>query len=252
MDLWQYIQDQLSWSFAEIAQCTREPSGCVSTVQFWVAIGTGTALIFGFVRWVTMKLHKTTIDDRLHRIEGGIAKGKDRRWSGDDCELVRAHRSLFTRPAFMTSCIQELSILLLSDVIDETIAALGTGTHYDAKGQLRGAFGDMHGYTHRGHRKNIGLIYELLQQLQWQLKDLDQFLRHCPGAHYPAREFVSAGLRKRTDQATWNALIGRCDRIDGERNNVIKLFNSMLQECGEVALPPIVPSSTQVSYQTTR
>ena len=150
--------------------------------------------------------------------------------------VVRSHRTLFTRAAFMTSCIQELSILLLADVVDETIAALGTGTHYDAKGQLRAEFANLHGYKRRGHRKHIGLIYQHLQQLQWQLKELDQYLRQCPDANYPAREFISAGLRRRTDPTTWQEVIGRCDRIDAERNNVIMLFNHMLQQCREPAL----------------
>jgi hypothetical protein len=248
----QEAQEFLWWIVGETGRCVREPGNCVSTVQFWVAIGTGTALVFGFARWLVMKIRKTTIDDRLERIEGGIESGKDRRRQGDDCELVCAHRTLFMRPAFMTSCIQELSILLLSDVIDETIAALGTGTHYDAKGQLRGKFADMHGYRRRGHRKNIALIYQHLQHLQRQLKDLDEFLRHCPGARYPQREFISAGLRRRTDEATWNEVIGRCDRIDEERNAVIRLFNRMLEECRQAPLPIITHSTTQVTYQITR
>ena len=235
----------------QIAQCLSEPGGCVTTVQFWVAVGTGLALVIGFVRWATMKWQRTTVEDRLERIEGGIKGEKGRKAKNNDCELVRAHRVLFTRPAFITSCIQELSILLLSDVVDETIAALGTGKHYDAKGQLRGEFRDMHGYRARSHRKNIGLIYGHLQQLQWQLRELDQFLRHCPGAHYPQREFISAGLRKRTEQAIWNEVIARCDRIDAGRNSVIGLFNRMLDECHEPPLPLITPSSTQASYQIT-
>ena len=245
------LQEYSSWFFDEALRCAREPSACVSTVQFWVAIGTGTALILGFARWVAMKARKTTVEDRLERIEGQVVGGASRK-SGDDCELVRAHRTLFTRPAFTRSCIQELSILLLADVIDESIAALGTGMHYDDKGQLRAEFADLHGYKRRGHRKNIGLIYQHLQRLQMQLKDLDQYLRHCPGAHYPAREFISAGLRSRIDQATWQEVIGRCDRIDGERNNVIMLFNRMLQQCRELPLPLITLSSIQASYQITR
>jgi hypothetical protein len=110
----------------------------------------------------------------------------------------------------------------------------------------------MHGYRGRRHRKNIGLIYRHLQQVQWHLKEFDQFLRHCPGVNYPQREFISAGLRKRTEQATWNEVIGRCDRIDAERNNVIVLFNRMLQECRESPLPLITSSSAQASYQITR
>lgn len=231
-----------------IAQCVSEPGDCVTTLQFWVAVGTGLALLIGFVRWAAMTWRRTTVEDRLERIEGGI---KGRKPKKNDCELVQAHRVLFTRPAFMTSCIQELSLLLLSDVVDETIAALGTGKHYDANGKLRGEFRDMHGYRGRSHRKNIGLIYGHLQQLQWQLRELDQFLRHCPGAHYPEREFISAGLRKRTDQVTWDEVIARCDRIDAGRNSAIGLFNRMLDECREPPLRLITLSSTQASYQIT-
>ena len=165
MQVLQFIQEYGSWIFDQAFRCAREPSACVSTVQFWVAIGTGTALIAGFARWVAMKARKTTIEDRLERIEGQVGGGPPRRSGGDDCERVRAHRTLFTRPAFTRSCMQELSILLLADVVDESIAALGTGTPYDAKGQLRAEFADIHGYKRRGHRKNIGLIYQHLQQL---------------------------------------------------------------------------------------
>jgi hypothetical protein len=248
----QYIQEYGSWIFDEVLRCAREPSACVSTVQFWVAIGTGAALIAGFARWVAMKARKTTVEDRLERIEGQVG-GVHRRGSGDDCELVRAHRTLFTRPAFMTSCMRELSILLLADVIDETIAALGTGTHYDDKGQVRAEFADLHSYRRRGHRKNIGLIYQHLRRLQVQLKDLDQYLRHWPAARYPEREFISAGLRRHIEQqATWQEVLGRCDRIDAERNNVLILFNGMLQQCREPPLPLITLSSTYLSHQIKR
>ena len=187
MGVLDYASEHLAWIFGETLRCVREPSYCLTTVQFWIAVATGTGLILGSARWMAMKLKKNTVEDRLERIEGGIVGRGKPKGSGNDCELVRAHRTLFTRPAFMTSCIQELSILLLSEVINETIAALGTGMHYDAKGQLRGQFADMHSYRRRGHRKSIGLIYQHLQQLQWQLKEFDGFLRHCPGAHYPSR-----------------------------------------------------------------
>jgi hypothetical protein len=86
-----------------IAQCVSEPSGWVTTVQFWVAVGTGLAFVTGFVRWVVMKWQKKTIEDRLEHIEGSIKAGKERKPPGDDCDLVRAHRTLFTRPTLCWS-----------------------------------------------------------------------------------------------------------------------------------------------------
>jgi hypothetical protein len=218
----------------------------VTTVQFWVAVGTGLALVTGFVRWVAMKWRKKTIEDRLERIEGGIKADKERKVSVDDCELARAHRTLFTRPAFTRSCIQELSIPLLAEVMDETLAALNTGTHYDSKGQVRAEFADLHAYRDESYRQKVSVIYQHLQELQWLLKEFDQYLRQCPAAYYPSREFISAGLSKRVDEGTWQAVIDRCDRIDVERNNVITAFNAMLRSCRESPLPLIRLSSTSL------
>jgi hypothetical protein len=226
-----------------IVQCVGDPSSCVTTVQFWVAVGTGLALVVGFVRWAVMKLQKKTLEDRLERIESGIKSGKQGKRRGSDCELVRAHRALFTRPAFTRRCIAELSIPMLAEVMDETLAALNTGTHYDSKGQLRAQFPDLHAYRDKGHLHNISLICQHLQQLQWLLKEFDQYLRQCPGAYYPPLEFISVELRLAVDPATWQQVIERCDRIDVERNNVITAFNAMLEQCRELPLPLIRLSS---------
>jgi hypothetical protein len=228
----------------QIAQCVKEPGSCVTMVQFWVAVGTGLALVTGFVRWVVMKWKRTTVDDRLERIEGGIKVGKQRATTSNDCDLVRAHRTLFTRPAFTRRCVSELSIPMLTAVMDETLAALSTGTHYDSKRQVRSQFSDLHAYRSKGHRANIGVIYQHLQQLQWLLKEFDQFLRHCPGAHYPPDEFISRELRLVVDGGTWQQVLDHCDGIDIERNNVITAFNAMLEHCGEQPLPLIVPLSS--------
>jgi hypothetical protein len=135
---------------------------------------------------------------------------------------------------------------LLADVVDETIAALGTGKDYDAEGQLRGEFGDLHSYRRKSHQSNIGEIYQRLQGLQWVLKEIDQFLRNCPGTYYPEREFISAGLAKRIGPVVWEQILKRCDRIDLERSGVIEVFNKMLRDCREPPLPTIRLSSSQL------
>lgn len=244
MDMLHYLQETVGWFITQAVQCTREPSTCVTTVQFWVAIGSGIALIVGFARWLTMKVRKTTIDDRLGRIEAGTIR-RQRAGSSDDCELVRAHRTVFTRPGFMISCIGEVApffgsnraptVLILVEVINETIAALGTGRHFDAKGQVRGEFADLHGYRRPEHRKNIALIYQQLQQVQWHLKEFEEFLQSWPAVQPPHK--------RPTDPVVWSELIDRCDRIDTERNKLLGVFNRMLQQCGEPALP-LVPLSS--------
>lgn len=237
------VLERFSWIFGEGLRCVREPSYCLTTVQFWVAVATGTGLVLGFARWMTMKVRKNTVEDRLGRIEERVGARSEGKSILTDCELIRAHRTLFTRPAFTRSCIQELSILLLADVVDETIAALGTGKHYDAKGQARGDFGDLHHYRRRSHRANIVEVYERLQALQWVLKDFDGFLRACPEVNYPTREFISAGLPMRIDAALWKQILERCDQVDIERNAIIQVFNNMLDECDEPPLSTIPLSS---------
>jgi hypothetical protein len=144
----------------------------------------------------------------------------------------------------MRSCIQEISILLLADVIDETLAALATGKHYDDKGQIRGEFADLHAYKEKSHRHDIGEIHRHLQGLQWLVREFDGFLRNCPGTNYPTREFVSAGLPKRIDASLWQEILRRCDQIDISRNSIVGLVNNMLSRCSEHPLPLIRLSST--------
>jgi hypothetical protein len=240
------LPEQFRWIFDRTMQCVTEPGHCLTTVQFWVAVGSGTALVIGSTRWAVMKLRKTTVEDRLQRIEAQAeAPTNQRRMS--DCEIVASHRMLFARPAFSRYCLQEISILLLSDVVNETIAALGTGALYDSKGLKRAEFPTRNRYTNSINKTEIEAIYRYLQDLQLLLRDLDVFLRETPGTHYPdGREFISVGLRKRVAPEAWQEILMKCDQIDGTRNEILGAFNKMLQNCSEPPLPLIRLSSTYV------
>jgi hypothetical protein len=248
MDITQRIMDLITWASGRVSHCVAEPGACVSTVQFWVAVGTGIGLILGVVRWGLRKARKVTVEDRLRRIESKVVGDASR--SSSDSELVRAHRALFSRPAFTTSCVQEISILLLMDAVDETLTALSTGRLYDRKGLLRGVFDTMFGYRSDASRKVARAIFDALQDLKVELRSLEGLLRACPVAMYPPREFLSGGLQKRTDAATWQAILAQCDRVDVGRNKVIALFNQILAGSKEVPLRSIALSSELVPRTT--
>jgi len=58
----------------------------------------------------------------------------------EDAELLRQHRQIFDRPAFKVSCIWELFLRELHDAIDDTGAAISTGSLYSRSHNLVGSF----------------------------------------------------------------------------------------------------------------
>lgn len=237
--------EQFRWMLERTTQCVTGPSHCLTSVQFWVAVGSGTALLIGATRWAAMKLRKTTVEDRLQRIEAQTERATSKRRMSD-CEIVASHQMLFDRPAFRTYCLGEISIPSLWDAVNETIAALGTGALYDSKGLKRAEFPRRSEYTNSINRTEIENIYRRLQDLQLLLRDLDVFLREMRGTHYPDREWISLGMRGRIPPETWQEILMKCDRIDAERNEILGAFNKMLENCGERPLFLIELSSTQV------
>jgi hypothetical protein len=59
MTFFDYLTEQIRWIFERTPQCVTEPGHCLTTIQFWEAVGSGTALIIGSTRWALMQLRKT-------------------------------------------------------------------------------------------------------------------------------------------------------------------------------------------------
>src|SRR5262249_14256732 len=58
----------------------------------------------------------------------------------EDADLLRQHRQIFDRPAFKVSCIWELFLRELLEAIDDTNAAINTGSLYSRSRNLLGSF----------------------------------------------------------------------------------------------------------------
>jgi hypothetical protein len=58
----------------------------------------------------------------------------------EDAQLLKRHRQAFNRPVFMYSCVFELSVTQVLDAIDDTAAALNTGSLYSRSHNLLSTF----------------------------------------------------------------------------------------------------------------
>lgn len=63
----------------------------------------------------------------------------------EDAALLKQHRRV-DRPAFKVSCIWELFLRELLEAIDDTAAAINTGTLYSRSGRLLSSFPDQNEY----------------------------------------------------------------------------------------------------------
>jgi hypothetical protein len=170
-----------------------------------------------------------------------------------DAELLRAHRQIFDRAAFSTSCIHELFITELSEAIDDTLAALATGSLYSRSDRLLKTFPDRSDYLLPEFREAFSRIVAALKCLKQEVVRFEVFFRntfgHDPGdgmdffrtARYLCDEANKAGVR---------ASLMIMDEIDKLRNEVIAELNVLLKKCGLQTFDSIELSSVLVEGTT--
>jgi trypsin-like peptidase len=183
-----------------------------------------------------------------------------------DADLLRSHLIVFMRPAFQTPCAAELFLAELREAIDNTLAALNTGSLYSRRDERGGTnllrqFQDVSHYRLPEFRATFRSVIAGLVQVKRQVLEFEQYFRSVnPGySHHenfyamlegfiydPGRNFWSEESRGDTPRPSPEVvarLIERMQAIDDLRNEILSSMNSLLHMTGDKELPLIEPSS---------
>jgi hypothetical protein len=175
----------------------------------------------------------------------------------EDAALLRRYRQIFDRAAFKMPCIMELFIHQLLQAIDDTIAAINTGSLYSRSKNLLSTFPDRNEYRLPEFKQAFSHITAKLTELQRIVVEFEEYFRRVnPGySHHenfyamlmgfwydPGRDFWSEAGRGSTptpDKMVIQRLVGYMDQIDIVRNDVLTELNVLLEKCGESTFEPI-------------
>lgn len=189
--------------------------------------------------------------DHLARLLPGTGYGyyKSRAPRDDDRnrDAMEHVATVFNRSAFRTPAIQEASYSQLSEALDHTALALGTGqmvmrTHPTAPfstipPSVLGA---------PALRVLGSTVLPLLDQARGVLVRLDAAARES-GPTTPTYDFTYRTLVQAKRIAEAQSLLGLMDEMDSIRNRIMRAVNRALMDHGVPPLPPIQKSSDQVA-----
>jgi len=180
----------------------------------------------------------------------------------EDAALLRQHRRIFDRAAFRIPCINELWIHALLDAIDDTTAAINTGSLYSRSKNLLSTFPSKNEYRLPEFEQTFSRISTKLSELQRTVVEFEEYFSQVnPGySHHknfyamlmgfwydPKRGFESESERGDTPIASRDVirqLVSYMDQIDALRNDILTEVNVLLKKCGDSTFNLIVPSST--------
>ena len=163
----------------------------------------------------------------------------------EDAALLRNHRVAFERPAFKTACIRELFIFQLLEAIDDTLAAINTGSLYSRKGNLMASFPNKNQYVLPEFKDTLLRTSGRLSGLKRKVVEFEEFFRRV-NPKYSHHENFYAMLMGSLDDVRKDDLltiIGFMDGIDIGRNEILTDLNTLLVRCGDTPLDEIELSS---------
>ncbi|MFK5635980.1 serine protease [Ornithinimicrobium sp. LYQ103] len=192
-----------------------------------------------------------------------------------DTELLRRQLVVFRRSAFRVACIEELFLDELREAIDNSMAALDTGSLYSRRDERGGAnllqtFDDVSRYRLPEFRSTLRLVVSRLAQLKRQVLEFEHYFRTMnPGySHHanfyamvqgfvydPGRGFRSEetrGAAPRPNHDVVAELIDRMVAIDDARNEILISINALLVLTGDQPLELISPTSREVAEAVSR
>ena len=173
-----------------------------------------------------------------------------------DAELLRHHLVVFQRPAFSVPCAEEFFLSELREAIDNSLAALNTGSLFsrrDAGGgaNLLRSFGDISRYRRPDFRSRFRGIVRNLMDLKRELLGFESYFRTVnPGYSHHENFYAmfygfayAPGGGSRPTAAVLSELINRMEAIDQWRNEIRETLNGLLAVTGDEPLDLIDPTS---------
>ena len=152
----------------------------------------------------------------------------------EDAALLKQHRKIFTRPAFRTSCIWELFLRELSQAVDDSQAAINTGSLYSRERNLLSTFPEQNEYKTREFKEGFSEISTLLSELKREVTFFENFFRQADPSYSHHINFYSMlmDLVHKSPQHIPQA-VKHMDKIDSIRNAILQILNSLLIKCNE-------------------
>ena len=166
----------------------------------------------------------------------------------EDAALLKRHRRMFDRPAFRTPCIYELFIRELLEAIDDTAAAINTGSLYSRSGKLLSEFPDKSDYILPNFKQAFSRINKILTTLKRAVVEFESFFRNADPSYSHHINFYAMLMdygHRNGEPVTTHKLVAYMDKIDQLRNDILDEFGRLLSECGEESLERI-PLTSEV------
>lgn len=192
-------------------------------------------------------------DDGLDSLVG-IIRGRATKRGGEldpsdvhfreDAALLRQHRRIFDRPAFKVPCIWELFLRELLAAIDDTAAAINTGSLFSRSGKLLSSFSDQNEYRLPEFKQTFSRMAGKLTALKRRVTEFEEFFRRVNPSYSHHENFYAMVMSfSRGKESDIKTLVGLMDSIDQLRNEILDELNVLLTRCGEETFKNIELSS---------
>lgn len=162
----------------------------------------------------------------------------------DDAALLKQQRRIFERPAFKVPCIWELFLPELTRAIDDTGAALNTGSLYSRSNNLLSTFEGSSNYQLPEFNEAFRGIAEKLTTLKRHVVEFEDFFSSVsPGYSHHKNFYAIVMSAVDRNPHHLREIVQRMDSIDRVRNEILDVLNPLLTKCGEDRFKTIELSS---------
>jgi hypothetical protein len=163
----------------------------------------------------------------------------------EDAALLARHRQIFDRSAFKTPCVWELFIRELIEAIDDTAAALNTGSLYSRSSRLLSSFPSQGEYHLPEFKSAFTRVAQLLTQLKRAVVEFEAYFRSVNPSYSHHENFYAmlTSFWRNPDRIVVRRLVDGMDTIDRLRNDILNTLNDLLEKCRLDTFEPIELSS---------
>jgi hypothetical protein len=165
----------------------------------------------------------------------------------EDAMLLRQHCKMFNRPAFRTSCIWELFIHELIHAVDDTGAAINTGSLYSRSQNLLSKFPEPSNYKTAEFKegfKHIAIALPQIKRVAIEFEELFQQINPSYSHHANFYSMIMSFIHNSSNKEDIRTLILMMDKIDSLRNEILSELNKLLIICNDQTLDLIELSSS--------
>jgi hypothetical protein len=189
----------------------------------------------------------------------------DRTPAERDSERIGFYQLLFDRPAFRFPCIFEGALFEIKAAVDAVSAAIATGTLYSRTAKIITVRELINGipellakipprtdFETNPYRETLDEIRTMFSVLKRTIDELIDLLDDADGKKFPRRPFHDMEsllinlIMRGVSQSFVQKAFALMDRIDTERNFILKRVNSLFVQAGLPEIPSITTSTEQL------